>query len=132
MSKETLSEDRMIIPWDDRVEEIRSLLETWKPTAQENNEAFNCREDCVYLLGSIDVALELLANAAPHLRTAASHCEACEGSGEIVTGPSDEETTSEPCIHCKPIWDLIERIEPPAPQPVPVTTAGDYDDDLPF
>jgi len=127
-----MTEDRMTVPWDDRVEEIRTLLETWKPTVQENNEAFNCREDCVYLLGSLDVALELLANAAPHLRTAASHCEACEGSGEIVLGPDDEHAYSEPCTHCKPIWDLIERVEPRHSQPAPAAALEEEEDDILF
>jgi hypothetical protein len=128
---EAPTEDGMLIPWDDRVEEIRTLLQTWKPTVQENNEAFNCREDCVYLLGSLDVALDLLANAAPHLRTAAFHCEDCEGSGEIVRGPDDESAYSEPCANCKPIWDLIKRVEPRRAQPAPVA-ALEEDDDILF
>lgn len=124
------TEGQQMLPWDDRVEEIRALMDTWKPTVQENNEAFNCREDCVYLLGSFDIALELLRTTAPHLRTAASHCEACEGSGEIVRGPDDENSYSEPCEHCKPIWDLIERIEPKRLKPV--TEALEEEDDIAF
>lgn len=77
-------------------------------------------------------AAECLEQALPYLRRLTRHCEDCEGAGEIIVGHAPDDYWSEPCQHCKPIWDLIERIESPAPQPVPVTTAGDYDDDLPF
>lgn len=128
------SEEIETIPWDDRVEEIRALLETWKPTAQENNEAFNCREDCVYLLRSFDITLGLLRFAAPYLFTAASHCEECEGSGEKIVGNAPDDYWSEPCKECKPIWDLVKLIQPlrPAPMIVSAPTAEEEDDDNPF
>jgi hypothetical protein len=117
---------------DERVKFIRALLNDPIEQTAPNNQAQGWRRDCDYLLTELDDKSALLIECEPHLRTLASQCESCEGSGEILTGPSDEEATSEPCTHCRPIWDLIERIEPPAPQPVRVTTAGDYDDDLPF
>jgi hypothetical protein len=78
---------------------------------------------------------ELLAEAAPLLRQLASRCEGCEGAGEIIRGDGNPENDhSEPCKHCKPIWDLIERIEPPqlVPPPTAPAPAQEEDDDLPF
>lgn len=118
---------------DERVASIRALLQDRIEQTAPNNQALGWRTDCDYLLTELDDKSHALAECAPLLRRLAKECLDCEGSGEIVTGPSDEEATSEPCANCKPIWDLIERIEPPpAPTPVPSATAGDFDDDLPF
>lgn len=132
MNGGSVSEEEMVIPWDDRVEEIRRTMAGWNPERSANPMAFDTRGDCVYLLDSLDTALELLRSTAPHLRTAASHCEDCEGSGEIVTGPNDEEATSEPCANCKPIWDLIERIEPKRLRPAAPIEEEEEEDDILF
>lgn len=84
---------------------------------------------------SPDELRELLDEAAPLLRQLASLCEGCQGAAEIscANGPGPEDEYSEPCRHCAPIWELIERIEPRQPAPVPVPAAvQEEDDDLPF
>jgi hypothetical protein len=58
-------------------------------------------------------AADCLEAAIPFLRARAASCEACEGAGERIVGHAPDDYQSEPCKHCKPIWDLIERIEPP-------------------
>lgn len=58
-------------------------------------------------------AADCLEAAVPFLRARAASCEACEGAGEHIVGHAPDDYQSEPCRHCKPIWDLIERIEPP-------------------
>ena len=91
--------------------------------------------DIAHLITAAPDMRAMLDEAAPFLRQLAQHCEACEGAGEIVTGPSDEEATSEPCTHCKPLWDLIERVETPlvpAPAPVQPTPAVEEEDDVLF
>lgn len=118
---------------DDRLKSIRALLNDPIEQTAPTNHAQGWRRDCDYLLTELDDRTQSLVECAPLLRRLAKECLDCEGSGEIVTGPSDEEATSEPCANCKPIWDLIERIEPPpALTPVPSATVGDFDDDLPF
>lgn len=77
-------------------------------------------------------AAECLEAALPFLRAHAKSCEACEGSGEKIVGHAPDDYWSEPCVHCKPIWDLVERIQPPRPIPVvaPAAAAVEEDNDL--
>lgn len=142
------SRPRELLAAEARFNSIGQLLSTPGPTVGENNVAFHWRRDCDWLHGELGDARELLEQAAPHLRTLASNCQACGGSGEIVFGQDDESAQSEPCKHCKPLWDLIERMGPgPAPPPPlaprevcdenPSCTldkghTGDCDDDIPF
>jgi len=76
-------------------------------------------------------AAECFEVAAPLLRAHAKSCEACEGSGEKIVGHAPDDYWGEPCQHCKPIWDLIERIEP-KPQAVPVVAVEEKEDDIAF
>jgi hypothetical protein len=124
MSKETLSEEK-------RVTSIRTLLNAPIEQTAPSNHARGWRGDCDYLLTELDEKSAQLTECSPYLRNLARQCEACEGSNEIVTGPSDEEATGEPCAHCKPIWDLIERIEP-KPQPAQVEAVEEEENDIPF
>lgn len=72
-------------------------------------------------------AAECLEAAVPFLRARAASCEACEGAGERIVGNAPDDYSSEPCEHCKPIWNLVERIQPPRvvatqpPQPGPIS-----------
>ena len=59
----------------------------------------------------------LLDKCYPLLRELASRCGYCEGAGVTVHGTCDEDSWEETCEHCKPIWDLAERIQPPPPPP---------------
>lgn len=70
----------------------------------------------------------MLEEAAPFLRQLASQCEACEGSGEIQL----TNDTSEPCVHCLDLWDLIVRIEPPPIRTPVLPPVEDQDDDIAF
>lgn len=76
-------------------------------------------------------AAECLEAVAPFLRAHAKSCEACEGSGEKIVGHAPDDYWSEPCAHCKPIWDLVERIQPPRSAPVvaPAPAAVEEDND---
>jgi hypothetical protein len=78
----------------------------------------------------ISDAIECLKLALPFLRAHAHVCEVCEGGGEILRADDSCET----CQACKPIWDLIARIQPPRPQPtsIPIAQSPIDDDDLPF
>jgi hypothetical protein len=114
---------------EDRYTSIGMLLSAPGPTVEENNIAFRWRADCDYLYWEFGDAKDLIEQAIPHLRSLASQCEACEGAGEIVYGDPDHES-SEPCKHCKPLWDLIERMTPPAPIPQP--TIEEVEDDVAF
>jgi hypothetical protein len=85
------------------------------------------RADCEYLLVSVDMLTEDLAETVPHLRTLASQCEACEGSGELI----DQDDEGRPCPHCKPIWALVERFTP-RPALVEPAVTEEVDDDIFF
>jgi hypothetical protein len=73
-----------------RLEGIRKLLQEPVEQTAPNNQARCWRADCEYLYVALGDARDLLEQAIPHLRTLASQCEGCEGSGEIVLGPDDE------------------------------------------
>lgn len=116
---------------DERVKAIRALLNAPIEQTAPNNQAQGWRRDCDYLLTELDDKGLLLADCIPHLRSLARQCEACEGSGEKIVGNAPDDYWSEPCEHCKPIWSLVERIEPPRPQPTPVA-AIEVEDDIAF
>jgi hypothetical protein len=78
---------------------------------------------CAEAADEIESLKLLLTKCLPELRNLTQHCEACEGSGEILG--ADE--SAEACLHCKPIRDLIDQIEPPKP-PVPQPIAEPEDD----
>jgi hypothetical protein len=123
-------------PEEERVKSIRALLNDPIEQTAPNNHAQGWRRDCDYLLTEFDEKSARLVECSPYLRSLASQCEFCQGSGEVITGevvigPRDEEAASEPCVHCKPIWDLIERIEP-KPQSVPVVAVEKEEDDIAF
>jgi hypothetical protein len=83
----------------------------------------------------VSEAADCLEAAIPFLRARAASCEACEGAGEHIVGHAPDDYQSEPCKHCKPIWDLIERIEPKrvaAPVAVPSQAAQEEEDVVPF
>lgn len=120
---------------DERVEDIRRTMSGWTLERSENPMAFDTRSDCVHLLQQIDDMRELLNEALPYLRAHARSCEACEGSGENVVGNAPDDYWSEPCKHCKAIWDLIERIEPKrtaAPVAVLLQVGQEEEDDVLF
>jgi len=71
-----------------------------------------------------------LMECEPHLRTLARLCEACEGSGEIVRVDDYDNEEWRRCEHCRPIWDLAERINPSPPPPE--SMYEEVDDDIPF
>lgn len=80
-------------------------------------------------------AAECLEQAIPFLRRLTQLCEDCEGAGEIIVGHAPDDYSSEPCKQCKPIWDLIERIQPPrrpTPTPVPTRPVEEEEDDIAF
>ncbi len=136
LSDKRSEQERLAKEFTDRAEWLRSEY-----LNGGNFEHLNAREqECRYLAQKLsegpvprDELREMLDEAVPHLRKLAHACEACEGAGEILTHATDQ---AEACKHCKPIWDLIERIDPPKPSkpvaPPPVATDADYDDDLPF
>lgn len=114
-----------------RLEGIGKLLQEPVEQTAPNNQARCWRTDCDFLYTEFGEARALLELAIPHLRTLAYQCEACGGSGELVLGSDDESAYGEPCKHCKPLWDLIERMEPPAaPPPQPVVE--EVEDDIAF
>lgn len=111
---------------DSRIEGIRKLLADPVDITAPNNQARGWRTDCEQLLTKVDGCLLDLSYCAKHLRTLVRYCEACEGSGEII----QDDDTAEDCSHCKPIWVLIQRIDPPKPPPMPVIE--ERDDDIAF
>ena len=111
---------------NDRIEGIRKMLTDHIDLTAPNNQARGWRSDCEYLLAKIDELLADLKDCEPHLRSLARSCEACEGSGEIL----DYENRSRPCEHCRPIWDLAERINPRFPPIEP--GYEDVQDDIAF
>lgn len=111
---------------NDRIEGIRKMLTDSVEQTAPTNHARGWRSDSEYLLAKVDDLLADLKECEPHLRSLARSCEACEGSGEIL----DYEDTSRPCEHCRPIWNLAERINPPPPIPEPVHLG--VEDDIPF
>jgi len=113
---------------DERMKSIRALLNDPIEQTEPSNHAQGWRRDCDYLLTELDDKSRSLVECIPFLRAHAKSCEDCQGSGEIVSGPSDEEATSEPCANCKPIWDLVKRIEPPKPLPRVAATVEEEDD----
>lgn len=115
---------------DQRVKSIRNLLNEPIDQTAPNNRAQGWRRDCDYLLSELDDKIRGLAECIPFLRAHAKSCEACEGSGEKIVGNAPDDYWSEPCKHCKPIWDLIERMEPPAPPPQPAIE--EVEDDIAF
>jgi hypothetical protein len=145
MSKETLSEDQR--PY--RVEQDpgaipcecgRNVLWTvvYVPedvaisTSWEGPEGREMAEDIRDLMNTAhDRARALAIEAAPLLRRLAKQCEGCGGAGENVYGTSPEDERAEECTHCKPIWNLIERIEPPHPArtPAPAQPAQEENDE---
>lgn len=68
---------------------------------------------------------DLVAAVLPHLGALTDHCEACEGAGEIIFNDG----TVERCMHCKPVWDLIQSLQDPKPSPRPEEPV---DDDIAF
>ena len=117
---------------DERITSIRALLRAPLEQTAPSNQALGWRTDCDYVLTELDDKLRSLDECIPFLRAHAKSCESCGGAGEIVRGPSDEEATSEPCANCKPIWDLIKRIEPPKPRSVSLATEEEEEDDILF
>jgi hypothetical protein len=115
---------------DERVKSIRALLDDPVEQTAPNNQAQGWRRDCDYLLTELDDKSGCLAECIPFLRAYAKSCEACGGSGEKIVGNAPDDYWSEPCEHCKPTWDLIERIQPPCPTPAPVATEQEEDDVL--
>ena len=120
----------------ERVRSIRAMVNDPIEQTAPNNQAQAWRRDCDYLLTELDERSAQLAECSPYLRSLANQCEFCQGSrelviGKVVIGPRDEEPAREPCMHCKPIWDLIERIEP-KPQTTSVAVAEEQDDDIAF
>lgn len=111
---------------NERIEGIRKMLTDHIELTAPNNQARGWRSDCEYLLAKIDDLQADLKACAPHLQAYARHCEACEGSGEIL----DHDDGGRQCEHCKPLWDLDERINPPPPPSEPVH--AEIDDDILF
>jgi hypothetical protein len=113
---------------DERIKSIRTMLNDPIEQTAPNNQARSWRTDCDYLLTELDDKSRCLAECIPFLRAHAKSCEACEGSGERIVGHEPADSWREPCGHCKPIWDLIERMEPPAPAPSPPAIEEVQDD----
>jgi hypothetical protein len=109
-----------------RIEGIRKMLTDSVELTAPNNQARGWRTDCEYLLAKVDDLLADLKQCEPHLRSLARLCEACDGSGEIMTS----QDTAEECEYCRPIWNLAERVNPPPPPPEPVYE--EIQDDIPF
>jgi hypothetical protein len=118
-------------PEDERIKSIRAMLNDPIEQTAPNNQARGWRRDCDYLLTELDDKSHCLAECIPFLRAHAKSCEACGGSGEKIVGHAPDDYWSEPCAHCKPLWDLIERIEP-KPQAVPVAVTEEQEDDIAF
>ena len=109
-----------------RLEGIRKMLTDSVEQTAPSNHARGWRTDCEYLLSKTDDLSADLAACVPHLRILARLCEACEGFGEIL----ESDDTAEECPYCRPLWQLIERIDPR--KPAPVQQIMEMDDDIAF
>lgn len=119
--------DASSLPEDQRVGSIRAMLNDPIEQTAPNNQAQDWRRDCHYLLTELDDKSRSLDECIPFLRAHAKSCEACGGSGEKIVGHAPDDYWSEPCELCKPIWDLVERLEPPKPQPAAIATVEEDD-----
>jgi hypothetical protein len=113
-----------------RIESIRALLDQPLEQTAPNNQAHGWRGDCNFLLTEVDARTRMLEAALPHLSALARTCEGCSGAGAIVVGHAPDDYWEEPCQNCKPIWDLVDQIKPP--DPLPMFTQQEVEDDIPF
>lgn len=105
-----------------RIQQYLALGGFFNPEAMEHDKVQRLVMDA---RDEIHDQASLLAHCVPHLRTLTRHCEACEGSGEII----EHDDTAEECPYCKPIWVLIQSIEPPKPVAQPIE---ETEDDIQF
>lgn len=105
-----------------RIQQYLALGGLFNPEAMEHDKVKRLVMDTRDLIH--DQASQIAA-CLPHLQVLTQYCEACQGCGEVLH--TDE--SGEPCGHCKPIWDLIHRINPPKQKAQPIE---EPEDDIAF